>query len=66
MFLPLLHIVTSVSVSWDELIFLAIPASVVLGVGLEKLRLRRRANLDGEAAEPPAEGGADRGGPTDR
>ncbi len=48
MLLPL-HIVTSLQFAWDEAIFLAVPGTIALGIGLEKLRMRY-------GATPPVEG----------
>jgi hypothetical protein len=51
MFLPL-HIVTSLTFAWDEALFLAVPGTVMLGMALEKLRMRRgAAQADEEEAE---------------
>ena len=52
-----LHIVTSFY--WDEFLVLLVPTTIVLFVGLEKLRLRGQGGAGGEGpTEPEADEGA--------
>jgi hypothetical protein len=48
-----LHIITSFY--WDEFLVLLVPTTIVLVVGLEKLRLRGKAADSGTTTEPAAD-----------